>query len=58
MDDREESGLSTEPWFDTFQQGLTEIGVPGCSGRAAVMVDRLSVIFREISRWIGLQKPL
>ena len=38
LDDRAESGLSKEPWIDPVCQGLMEIGVPGCSGRATVMV--------------------
>ena len=45
LDDREEAELSKEPWVDPFQQGLTEIAVPGCSGWAAVMVDRLSLVY-------------
>ena len=44
LDGRAEAGLSKEPWVDPVQQGLTEIGVPGCSGRAAAMVDRLSLV--------------
>jgi hypothetical protein len=43
LDDREEAELSKEPWFDPVEQVLTEIAVPGCSGRAAVMVDRSSL---------------
>ena len=39
LDDRAEAELSKEPWVDPVQQGLTEIIVPGRSGRAAgVMV--------------------
>jgi hypothetical protein len=45
LEDRAEAELSKEPWVDPFQQGLTEIAVPGCSGRAAVMVDRLSLVY-------------
>ena len=46
LDDRAESGISKEPWFEPVRQGLTEISVPGCSGRAAVMVDCLSLVVR------------
>ena len=49
LDDREEAGLSKEPWVDPFRQGLTEIVVPRCSGRAAVMVDRLSFAFASLA---------
>ena len=45
LDDRAEAELSKEPWVDPVQQGLTEIAVPGCSGRAAVMVDCLSLVY-------------
>ena len=45
LDDREEAELSKEPLVDPVKQGLTEIAVPGCSGRAAVMVDRLSPVY-------------
>ena len=45
LDDRAEAELSKEPWFDPTQQGLMEIVVPGRSGRAAVMVDRLSLVY-------------
>ena len=44
LDDRAEAKLSNEPWFDPVRQGLTEIIVHVCSGRAAVMVDRLSLV--------------
>ena len=46
LDDRAETGLFKEPWVDPVQQGLTEIVVPGCSGQAAVMVNRLALVFR------------
>ena len=44
-DDRAEAELSKEPWVDPVEQGLTEIVVPGVSGPAAVMVDRLSLVY-------------
>ena len=44
LTDRTEAGLSNYPSVDPVRQGLTEIGVPGCSGQAAVIVDRLSVV--------------
>ena len=45
LDDRAEAELSKEPWVDLVEEGLTEIVVPGCSGRAAVMVNRLSLVY-------------
>ena len=45
LDDRAEAELSKESWVDPVEQGLTEIVLPGYSGRAAVMVDRLSLVY-------------
>ena len=45
LDARAEAELSKEPWVNPVEQGLTEIAVPGYSGRAAVMVDRLSLVY-------------
>ena len=45
LDDRAEEELSEEPWVNPVEQGLMEIAVPGCSGRSAVMVDRLSLVY-------------
>ena len=44
-DDGAGAGLSKKPSVDPVWQGLTEIVLPGCSGRAAVTVDRLSCLF-------------
>ena len=44
LDDRAEAELSKEPWFDPVRQGLTEIAMSVCSARAAIMVDRLSLV--------------
>ena len=44
LDDGAEAGFSKEPSVDPIRQGLTEIVLPGCSGLAAVMVDRLSCL--------------
>ena len=42
--ERAEAGLFKEPWMDPVQQGLTEVVVPGCSDRVAVIVNRLSLV--------------
>ena len=44
LDDGAEAGLFKEPSVDPVWQGLTEIVLPGCSGRASVMVDHLSCL--------------
>ena len=45
FDDRAKAELSKEPWVDPVEQGITEIAVPGCSSRAAVMVNHLSLVY-------------
>ena len=44
LDDGAEAWLYNEPSVDPIRKGLTEIVVPGCSGPAAVMVDRFSCL--------------
>ena len=44
LDDRSEEGLSNYPSVDPIRQEFTEIVLPGCSGRTAVMVDCLSCL--------------